>query len=73
MKKITNKALLVIVALFIIATIAIAAVFTHRFNKGALFPDNEQVMPVQPSANANIFLDDASSACTEPDTVTAQP
>jgi hypothetical protein len=73
MKKITNKALLAIAALFIVATVIIAAVFTHRFNKGILFPDYEQVMPTQSSANANIFLDDASSACTEPDTAIAQP
>jgi hypothetical protein len=73
MKKVTNKVLLAIAALFITGAISIVSVFTCRFNNGTLFPENEQIMPIQSLENANIFLDDASSVCTNPDTVTVQP
>jgi signal transduction histidine kinase len=62
MKKATNKVLLVIAALFIIAIIIIAAVFTHQFNKGKLFQsDSEQVFPTQLMEDDNIFLDDSTT------------
>ena len=60
MKKITNKALLVIAALFVIATIIVAAVFTHRFNIGTLFQtDSEQI--IQLTGDDNIFLNDSTT------------
>jgi flagellar biosynthesis/type III secretory pathway M-ring protein FliF/YscJ len=73
MKKITNKALLVIAALFIIATIIVAAVFTHQFNTGTLFqPDSEQVTPAQLTKDDNIFLDETVPVFKESDTVITQ-
>jgi len=62
MKKVTNKALLVIAVLLIITTIIIAAVFTHRFNSEKMYQDETiGTFHSQETEDDNIFLTDSTS------------